>query len=67
VGAERPIEPNEAFGLGALHGILLKSGVRIDDTDGIDINSRSIDVYGLVPANELRKMPCIRITVEEVQ
>lgn len=63
----RPIEPAEAFALGAIHGLFLRNGVRVDDREGIDVSKRYIDVFGLVPASELRKMPVIRVTVEEVQ
>lgn len=63
----RPIEPTEAFALGSLHGILAQTiGITIDTTQGIDVNTRSLDVYGLVPRAPGTDPVCIRITIEEV-
>lgn len=64
---QRPIEPNEAFALGSLHGILAQTaGVSVYTEDGIDVNTRSLDVYGLVPRSPDSAV-CIRVTIEEVQ
>lgn len=64
----RPISPAEAFALGTLHGILAQAGMIVGYP--IDIESRFIDVTGLVPGKETDNSaggPWFRITVEEVQ
>ena len=63
---ERTPEPSESWALGALTGILMKEGIKLDGN--VDVNSRSIDVAGLVPKDvKSLEMPIIRITVEEVR
>ena len=67
--SDRPIEPNEAFALGALHGILLRAGCTVDIDTGLVVSERKLDVFGLVPGMDVEPYtkPCMRITIEEVR